>query len=81
MAIIHFGTYDLYPCIYVETEGWIHHAWIYVDDHWNRIRLEPWTAMHEVHAMEPDEFLKHYSDIGTPFSALAQAEAETGTMH
>ena len=76
---IRFGEYDSCPCIWdtEADENRIHEAWIYVDDHWNKIRLEAWTVWNELRPLLlGEEWCKKYPGVpvAEPFVALVESQ-------
>jgi hypothetical protein len=59
MPELKLGEYDLYPILWNDEsdENWNHQAWLYVDGHFNAMRLEAWTLWHAVHPLTDKEWL------------------------
>ena len=64
---VHFGTYDCYPCCWIENYKPVLDGWLYVDaGYWNPIKLRLKTIRYRVHALTAAAFRSDYPDLEPP---------------
>jgi hypothetical protein len=82
---IRFGEYASFPCIWDTEAGedGLHEAFIYVDGHWNKVRLEARTVWNELRPLPHEEWCKNYPDVpvAEPFVALVESQNRRHVRH